>query len=51
MGIGLPMAEVYANYWGGNLKVYSMTGFGTDMYVTIKTGGSGGVPENFTSRL
>jgi pyruvate dehydrogenase kinase 2/3/4 len=47
MGIGLPMAQVYANYWGGNLQVYSMNGFGTDMYETIKTGG---VPENFSSR-
>lgn len=40
MGIGLPMSQVYANYWGGNIKMYSMDRFGTDAYVTITTGNS-----------
>lgn len=39
MGIGLPMTKVYANYWGGNVSLYSMCGFGTDVYCTISTGG------------
>jgi pyruvate dehydrogenase kinase 2/3/4 len=40
MGIGLPMSQVYANYWGGNISIYSMDRFGTDAYVTLITGNS-----------
>ncbi|KAG0250539.1 hypothetical protein BG011_008264 [Mortierella polycephala] len=32
LGIGLPMSKVYAEYWGGDLKVITMHGYGTDAY-------------------
>ncbi|KAG5456982.1 MAG: hypothetical protein BJ554DRAFT_3121 [Olpidium bornovanus] len=35
LGIGLNMSRVYANYWGGDLSVYSVWGYGTDAYVRI----------------
>jgi signal transduction histidine kinase len=38
LGLGLPMSRVYANYWGGNIAVHSMHGYGTDAYVKIVTG-------------
>jgi K+-sensing histidine kinase KdpD len=38
LGIGIPMCRVFANYWGGNMNLYSMSGHGTDAYVTITTG-------------
>ncbi len=40
MGIGLPMSRVYANYWGGSMSLYSMTGYGTDVYVTLNASNS-----------
>ncbi|KAL5037331.1 Protein-serine/threonine kinase [Batrachochytrium dendrobatidis] len=38
LGLGLPMSRVYANYWGGNISMYSMEGYGTDVYVSISIG-------------
>ncbi|TPX69955.1 hypothetical protein SpCBS45565_g02073 [Spizellomyces sp. 'palustris'] len=38
LGLGLPMSKVYANYWGGDIEVCSMDGYGTDAYVTLKVG-------------
>ncbi|KAI7878313.1 alpha-ketoacid dehydrogenase kinase [Lichtheimia hyalospora FSU 10163] len=35
LGIGLPMSRVYAEYWGGDINVVSMPGWGTDAYVRI----------------
>lgn len=35
LGFGLPMSKVYAEYWGGELSIISMDGFGTDAYVRI----------------
>eukprot|EP00013_Stygamoeba_regulata_P007333 CAMPEP_0177631776 /NCGR_PEP_ID=MMETSP0447-20121125/1927_1 /TAXON_ID=0 /ORGANISM="Stygamoeba regulata, Strain BSH-02190019" /LENGTH=407 /DNA_ID=CAMNT_0019133277 /DNA_START=192 /DNA_END=1415 /DNA_ORIENTATION=+ len=35
-GYGLPMARVYAKYMGGDVKVVSMPGYGTNVYLTIK---------------
>ncbi|KAJ1653591.1 Protein-serine/threonine kinase [Dispira simplex] len=35
LGIGLPMSRVYATYWGGNVQVHTMEGFGTDVYVHV----------------
>jgi signal transduction histidine kinase len=35
LGFGLPMSKVYAEYWGGELSVMTMDGFGTDAYVRI----------------
>lgn len=35
LGIGLNMSRVYANYWGGELSLFSVWGYGTDAYVKI----------------
>ncbi|KAG0174245.1 hypothetical protein DFQ28_002838 [Apophysomyces sp. BC1034] len=35
LGMGLPMSRVYAEYWGGELQVVTMDGYGTDAYVRI----------------
>ncbi|KAI8341052.1 branched-chain alpha-ketoacid dehydrogenase [Chlamydoabsidia padenii] len=35
LGIGLLMSKVYAEYWGGELQVISLDGYGTDAYVRI----------------
>jgi hypothetical protein len=37
--IGLQLARVFANYWGGDLKICTMYGYGSDAYVRIVTGG------------
>ncbi|KAJ2393856.1 [Pyruvate dehydrogenase (acetyl-transferring)] kinase 2, mitochondrial, partial [Coemansia sp. RSA 2531] len=34
-GFGLPMSRVYAKYWGGNVNVHSMPGYGVDAYVQL----------------
>ncbi|ORX59821.1 alpha-ketoacid dehydrogenase kinase [Hesseltinella vesiculosa] len=35
LGIGLILARIYSEYWGGELQIISMDGFGTDAYVRI----------------
>ncbi|KAI8070025.1 branched-chain alpha-ketoacid dehydrogenase [Gongronella butleri] len=35
MGMGLPMSKVYAEYWGGDISVMTLNGYGTDAYVRI----------------
>ncbi|KAI9251059.1 branched-chain alpha-ketoacid dehydrogenase [Sporodiniella umbellata] len=40
-GLGLTMSRVYAEYWGGELQVIPMNGFGTDVYVRIPRLGTG----------
>jgi signal transduction histidine kinase len=40
LGIGLPMAKVYAKYWGGTMSLYSMHGYGSDVYVTLNIANS-----------
>lgn len=35
LGIGLPMSRVYAEYWGGDINIVTMDGWGTDAYVRI----------------
>ncbi|CAO3652143.1 unnamed protein product [Cunninghamella echinulata] len=35
LGMGLPMSKIYATYWGGDLKVITMEGYGSDAYVRI----------------
>ncbi|KAI8977277.1 hypothetical protein BDF20DRAFT_821295 [Mycotypha africana] len=35
LGLGLTMSRIYAEYWGGELQVIPMDGFGTDAYVRI----------------
>merc|ERR1711871_13493 len=39
-GHGLPLSRLYARYWGGDLKIMSMQGFGTDAYVSVHTLGT-----------
>ncbi|KAF9913459.1 hypothetical protein BX616_010019 [Lobosporangium transversale] len=45
LGIGLPMSRVYAEYWGGDLKVFTMHGYGTDAYAKFCKFGN--IYENF----
>ncbi|KAG0358596.1 hypothetical protein BGZ54_010357 [Gamsiella multidivaricata] len=45
LGIGLPMSKVYAEYWGGDLKVFTMHGYGTDAYARFCKFGN--IYENF----
>ncbi|KAF9081821.1 hypothetical protein BGX23_000411 [Mortierella sp. AD031] len=45
LGIGLPMSRVYAEYWGGDLKVFTMHGYGTDAYARLCKFGN--IYENF----
>ncbi|EIW61947.1 alpha-ketoacid dehydrogenase kinase N-terminal domain-containing protein [Trametes versicolor FP-101664 SS1] len=35
IGIGLPMSNIYANYFGGSLELVSLDGYGTDVYVRL----------------
>jgi len=34
-GMGLPLSRIYAKYFGGNLDIKSMEGFGTDCYLHL----------------
>ncbi|KAJ3237741.1 hypothetical protein HDU78_003885 [Chytriomyces hyalinus] len=34
-GYGLPLSRLYSQYWGGDLRVISLEGFGTDAYVHL----------------
>lgn len=36
-GLGMPMVKVFALYWGGDVEVYTMPGFGSDTYVVLST--------------
>ncbi|KAI8339243.1 branched-chain alpha-ketoacid dehydrogenase [Chlamydoabsidia padenii] len=35
LGMGLPMSKVYAEYWGGDINLQTLHGWGTDAYVRI----------------
>lgn len=35
IGIGLPMSNIYATYFGGSLELVSMDGYGTDVYLRL----------------
>jgi pyruvate dehydrogenase kinase 2/3/4 len=36
LGFGLPLSRLYARYFGGDLQVISMEGYGTDAYLHLK---------------
>lgn len=36
LGTGLPLSRLYARYFGGDLQVSSMEGYGTDAYLHLK---------------
>lgn len=38
-GYGLPLARLYARYFGGDVRLMSMDGFGTDAFVFLKASG------------
>lgn len=38
LGIGLALSKIYANYWGGDLDLTSINGFGTDIYLSLSKG-------------
>ena len=35
MGIGLPISRLYARHWGGDIRVISVQGWGTDVAIYI----------------
>jgi hypothetical protein len=39
LGFGLPVSRLYAQYFGGNLHLLSLSGYGTDVYVRMKKHG------------
>lgn len=36
LGYGLPLSRLYARYFGGDLQIISMEGYGTDAYVHLR---------------
>ncbi|EIE24046.1 alpha-ketoacid dehydrogenase kinase [Coccomyxa subellipsoidea C-169] len=36
LGFGLPLSRLYARYFGGDLRLVSMPGYGTDAYLSIQ---------------
>lgn len=41
LGVGLPLARLHARYYGGDVVLKSMEGFGTDAYVYLNRLGHG----------
>lgn len=35
LGIGLPMSNIFARYFGGSLDLISLDGWGTDVYMRV----------------
>ena len=35
LGMGLPMSQVYAEYWAGGLELHSLEGYGVDAFLQI----------------
>lgn len=44
LGVGLPLSRVYARYFGGDLSLMSMEGYGTDAYVFLRRLGDAAEP-------
>lgn len=49
LGYGLPITRLYARYFGGDLQVMSMEGYGTDAYLHLKR--LGDVAESLPRKL
>ncbi|OMH79796.1 [3-methyl-2-oxobutanoate dehydrogenase [lipoamide]] kinase, mitochondrial [Zancudomyces culisetae] len=45
-GFGLPMSRTFAKYWGGDITIHSLPGYGVDVYVTLPK--LGNVAEHLT---
>ncbi|KAG1663066.1 hypothetical protein FOA52_011586 [Chlamydomonas sp. UWO 241] len=43
-GYGLPISRLYARYWGGDMQVLSMEGYGTDAYLHLNRLGNSQEP-------
>lgn len=48
MGIGLPISRLYARHWGGDIRVISVQGTGTDVAIYIN---KKDLPENIPLRV
>ncbi|KAL7746890.1 putative protein kinase [Sorochytrium milnesiophthora] len=35
LGLGSPMLKVYVDFWGGSVDLFSMNGYGTDVYIRV----------------
>ena len=46
-GFGLPVSRVYARYFGGEVRIFPMDGYGTDTYIHLNR--QGNVPEQLYS--
>ncbi|CAI5708223.1 unnamed protein product [Hyaloperonospora brassicae] len=44
LGYGLPISRLFARYFGGDLQVISMEGYGTDAYLHLKRVGDASEP-------
>lgn len=45
LGFGLPMAALYAEFFGGGIQLHTLPGFGTDAYIRLSRLGSRSVIE------
>ena len=48
-GFGLPIARVYARYFGGEIRIFPMDGYGTDTYIHLNRVGN--IPEQVRVQL